>query len=38
MKNAYIYDTERTALGHHGSILSSIRPDNMLVHLIKTLV
>jgi acetyl-CoA C-acetyltransferase len=38
MKNAYIYDTARTAFGSHGSILSSIRPDDMLAHLIQTLV
>jgi acetyl-CoA C-acetyltransferase len=38
MKNAYIYDAARTAFGRHGGVLSSLRPDNILAHLIKTLV
>ncbi|MFT5636057.1 MAG: acetyl-CoA C-acetyltransferase, partial [Cognaticolwellia sp.] len=38
MKDAYIYDAARTAFGRHGGILSSVRPDDMLAHLIKTLV
>jgi len=38
MKDAYIYDVARTAFGRHGGVLSSVRPDDMLAHLIKTLV
>jgi acetyl-CoA C-acetyltransferase len=38
MQNAYIYDAARTAFGRHGGVLSSVRPDDMLAHLIKTLV
>ena len=38
MKDAFIYDAARTAFGRHGGILSSVRPDDMLAHLIKNLV
>ncbi|GAA5442347.1 beta-ketoadipyl-CoA thiolase [Microbulbifer sp. NBRC 101763] len=38
MPQAYIYDGGRSAFGRHGGSLSSIRPDNMLAHVIKTLV
>lgn len=38
MQDAYIYDAARTAFGRHAGILSSIRPDDMLAHLIKTLI
>lgn len=38
MQDAYIYDAARTAFGRHAGILSSVRPDDMLAHLIKTLV
>lgn len=38
MKNAYIYDGGRTAFGRHGGALSSLRPDDMLAHVIKTLI
>jgi acetyl-CoA C-acetyltransferase len=38
MQDAYIYDAARTAFGRHGGALSSIRPDDLLAHLIKTLV
>jgi acetyl-CoA C-acetyltransferase len=38
MQDAYIYDAARTAFGRHGGVLSSVRPDDMLAHLIKTLV
>ena len=38
MQDAYIYDAARTAFGRHGGTLSSVRPDDMLAHLIKTLV
>ncbi|WP_444922555.1 3-oxoadipyl-CoA thiolase [Microbulbifer sp. CnH-101-G] len=38
MSQAYIYDGGRSAFGRHGGSLSSIRPDNMLAHVIKTLV
>ncbi len=38
MSNAYIYDGVRTAFGRHGGCLSSIRPDDMLAHVIKSLI
>lgn len=38
MQDAYIYDAARTAFGRHSGVLSSVRPDDMLAHLIKTLV
>lgn len=38
MQDAYIYDAARTAFGRHAGVLSSVRPDDMLAHLIKTLV
>ena len=38
MQDAYIYDAARTAFGRHAGALSSVRPDDMLAHLIKTLV
>ncbi|WP_444924760.1 3-oxoadipyl-CoA thiolase [Microbulbifer sp. DLAB2-AF] len=38
MPQAYIYDGGRSAFGRHGGSLSSIRPDNMLAHVIKALV
>ncbi|WP_293746593.1 3-oxoadipyl-CoA thiolase [uncultured Paraglaciecola sp.] len=37
MQDAFIYDAARTAFGRHAGILSSVRPDDMLAHLIKTL-
>jgi acetyl-CoA C-acetyltransferase len=38
MQEAYLYDGGRTAFGRQGGILSSLRPDDMLAHVIKTLV
>ena len=38
MQDAFIYDAARTAFGRHAGILSSVRPDDLLAHLIKTLV
>lgn len=38
MSHAYIYDAGRTAFGRYGGILSSVRPDDMLAHVIKTLI
>lgn len=38
MSHAYIYDAGRTAFGRHGGALSSLRPDDMLAHVIKTLI
>ncbi|NKB34028.1 MAG: 3-oxoadipyl-CoA thiolase [Pseudomonadales bacterium] len=35
---AYIYDGGRTAFGRHAGALSSIRPDDLLAHTIKTVV
>lgn len=38
MSEAYIYDGGRTAFGRHGGALSSVRPDNLLAHVIRTLI
>ncbi len=38
MSNAYIYDVGRTAFGRHGGVLSPVRPDELLAHVITTLV
>ena len=38
MSNAYIYDAGRTAFGRYGGLLSTTRPDDLLGHVIKTLV
>jgi acetyl-CoA C-acetyltransferase len=38
MSNAYIYDAARTAFGRYGGVLSTTRPDDLLGHVIKTLV
>ncbi|WP_445361693.1 3-oxoadipyl-CoA thiolase [Microbulbifer sp. EKSA005] len=37
MSHAYIYDGGRSVFGRHGGSLSSIRPDNLLAHVIRTL-
>lgn len=38
MSHAYIYDVGRTAFGRYGGVLSTTRPDDLLAHIIKTLV
>jgi 3-oxoadipyl-CoA thiolase len=38
MKQVYIIDTVRTPIGKYGGALSSIRPDDLLAHVIKTLM
>ena len=38
LKNAYICDGIRTPIGRFGGSLATIRPDDMLAHVIKTLV
>lgn len=38
MKTAYIIDTIRTPIGKYGGALSSIRPDDLLAHVIKILL
>jgi len=38
ISGAYIYDGGRSAFGRHGGSLSSLRPDDMLAQVIKTLV
>jgi len=38
MQTAYIIDALRTPVGKYGGVLSSIRPDDMLAMVIKTLV
>lgn len=37
-QDAFIYDGARTAFGRHGGSLSSIRPDDLLAHVIRTVV
>lgn len=38
MKNAYIIDAIRTPVGKYGGALSTIRPDDLLAHVIKALL
>src|SRR5678809_1350235 len=38
MKTAYIIDAVRTPVGRYGGKLSSIRPDDLLAHIIKALI
>jgi 3-oxoadipyl-CoA thiolase len=38
MQNAYIIDAVRTPIGRLGGKLSSVRPDDMLAHVLRTLV
>jgi 3-oxoadipyl-CoA thiolase len=38
MKTAYIIDAVRTPIGRYSGKLSSIRPDDLLAHVIKTLL
>ncbi len=37
-KEAYIYDGGRSAFGRHGGALSSVRPDDLLAHVISNLI
>jgi 3-oxoadipyl-CoA thiolase len=38
MRSAYIIDVVRTPVGKYGGILSSVRPDDLLAHVIKFLL
>jgi 3-oxoadipyl-CoA thiolase len=38
MNKVYVIDTVRTAIGKYGGALSTIRPDDLLAHVIKALV
>jgi 3-oxoadipyl-CoA thiolase len=38
MRNVYIIDAVRTPIGKYGGALSSIRPDDLLAHVIKALM
>lgn len=38
MKKVYIVDAIRTPIGKYGGALSSIRPDDLLAHVIRTLI
>jgi len=38
MKHAYIIDAVRTPIGKYGGALSTIRPDDLLAHVIKALL
>jgi len=38
MKTVYVVDAVRTAIGKYGGVLSTVRPDDMLAHVIKEIV
>lgn len=38
MKQVYVIDATRTAIGKFGGTLSTVRPDDLLAHVIKTLI
>ncbi len=38
MRNVYVVDATRTPIGRYGGALSAARPDDMLAHVIKTLI
>lgn len=38
MKNVYVIDAIRTPIGKYGGALSSVRPDDLLAHVIKELL
>ncbi|MBS1588692.1 MAG: acetyl-CoA C-acyltransferase [Bacteroidetes bacterium] len=38
MTTAYVIDAVRTPIGKHGGSLATVRPDDLLAHVIKTLV
>ncbi|MCB0697401.1 MAG: acetyl-CoA C-acyltransferase [Chitinophagaceae bacterium] len=38
MKEVFVVDATRTAVGKYGGALSSVRPDDLLAHVIKTLI
>src|ERR1700742_3506698 len=38
MNTAYIIDATRTPIGRYGGSLSTVRPDDMLAHVIKKLI
>jgi 3-oxoadipyl-CoA thiolase len=38
MRNVYVIDAVRTPIGNYGGALSSVRPDDLLAHVIKELL
>jgi acetyl-CoA C-acetyltransferase len=38
MKNVFVIDAVRTPIGKYGGALSTIRPDDLLAHVIRTLI
>jgi acetyl-CoA C-acetyltransferase len=38
MKEAFVIDAIRTPIGKYGGVLSSVRPDDLLAHVIKKLI
>ena len=38
MKTAYVIDAVRTPIGKYGGVLSNIRPDDLLAHVIRTIL
>jgi acetyl-CoA C-acetyltransferase len=38
LTDAFIYDGGRSAFGRHGGALAPVRPDDLLAHVIKTVV
>ena len=38
MKSVFVIDVIRTAIGKYGGALSNVRPDDMLAHVIRSLI
>ncbi|MCU7547852.1 acetyl-CoA C-acyltransferase [Chitinophagaceae bacterium LB-8] len=38
MRNVYVIDAVRTPIGKYGGVLSTVRPDDLLAHVIKALM
>ena len=38
MNTVYVIDVIRTAVGKHGGSLATVRPDDLLAHVLKTLI
>lgn len=38
MKQAYIIDAVRSPIGRYSGVLSSVRPDDLAAHLIKSIL
>jgi acetyl-CoA acetyltransferase len=38
MNEVYVIDAIRTPIGKYGGVLSAVRPDDLLAHIIKALL